>query len=225
MKGQLRRLWVARWAPRRLAAGQRYHSQEEGWKTGSGAWWKNDERSECRSLSAHLSETYRLKLATKTMLWIGHGRFRGNSRGAASLSGCPRPKKMMIHAAFVSAKQQRQTACMTQILRRLQGLRPTRVLARGKTHHSPPADPLPSVLPPLASRAAFWPAAAEAKLDGRLDGMFWTIPTGRDRVPRRGVIVVRSSSAVGRATEKKWQDADTSGWMSSKGKNSKFCYD
>lgn len=40
-----------------------------------------------------------------------------------------------------------------------------------QTYQSPPAAPLPSPLPPLASRFAFWPAAAEAKLEGRLDVM------------------------------------------------------
>ena len=45
------------------------------------------------------------------------------------------------------------------------------------TYHSPDG-PLPSGLPPLASRLAFWPAAADAKLDGRLDGMIAKVSCG-----------------------------------------------
>lgn len=40
-----------------------------------------------------------------------------------------------------------------------------------QTYQSPPEAALPSLLPPLASRLAFWPAAAEAKLEGRFDGI------------------------------------------------------
>lgn len=39
-----------------------------------------------------------------------------------------------------------------------------------RTYQSPP-PPRPSPRPALASRLAFWPAAAEAKLDGRFEGM------------------------------------------------------
>jgi hypothetical protein len=37
------------------------------------------------------------------------------------------------------------------------------------TYQSPEIAPLPSVRPPL--ELVFWPAAAEAKLEGRLDGI------------------------------------------------------
>lgn len=81
--------------------------------------------------------------------------------------------------------------CMTQNLLGVPSSRPAQTSARGKaTHHSPPADGLPSLLPPLASRFAFWPAAAEAKLDGRLDGMVGRVP--------RVVIVYRGAGCWSR---------------------------
>jgi hypothetical protein len=44
-----------------------------------------------------------------------------------------------------------------------------------ETYQSPPTVPRPSDRPPRESRFAFWPAAAEAKLEGKVFGIVWCL--------------------------------------------------
>lgn len=58
-----------------------------------------------------------------------------------------------------------------------QGEQSSSVVSKVSTNQSPEVAPLPSALPPL--ELAFWPAAAEAKLEGRLVGILINSSEGR----------------------------------------------
>lgn len=57
----------------------------------------------------------------------------------------------------------------------------------GATYQSPPTATRPSGRPVLGSRFAFWPAAAEAKLEGRLVGILGVTFVGPDGSSKRGL--------------------------------------
>lgn len=146
------------------------------------------------------------------------------------MSGCPRsPKRVMIHAAFVSAKAT-AADCMhgtnSPFASRMcgqhggagEGQRLTIHLQQIPFHqffHPSHHGPRSGQRRPKQSLTGDWMAWLD----------FFYFPTGRDRVPRRGVFVVRVSFSRGSGDlekkKKKWQDADTGGWMSSKTENLK----